>query len=86
MRRLTGELKYERFGMLNPPSLSCCTWLVRSLAELGEFAKGELRVCEELQIAKAVGSQFGLEHAYFASGALLLWKGQLGEAIMGYRS
>src|SRR5262245_1566093 len=81
VRRLTGDLNYDRFGLPNPPSLSSRTWLVWSLAELGEFAEGELRACEELQIAKTVGFQFGLVHAYFASGALHLWKGQLGEAI-----
>jgi class 3 adenylate cyclase/DNA-binding winged helix-turn-helix (wHTH) protein/tetratricopeptide (TPR) repeat protein len=81
VRLLTGELNYEQFGHMNPPSVSSRTWLVWSLAELGEFAEGEHRASEELQIAKRVGFYFGLVHAYFATGVLHLWKGQLGEAI-----
>jgi class 3 adenylate cyclase/DNA-binding winged helix-turn-helix (wHTH) protein/tetratricopeptide (TPR) repeat protein len=86
VRLLTGELNYEQFGHMNPPSVSSRTWLVWSLAELGEFAEGELRATEELQIAKRVGFHFGLVHAYFATGVLHLWKGQLGEAITALES
>jgi tetratricopeptide (TPR) repeat protein len=71
---------------MNPPSVSSRTWLVWSLAELGEFAEGELRASEELEIAKRVGFYFGLVHAYFATGVLYLWKGQLGEAITALES
>jgi tetratricopeptide (TPR) repeat protein len=86
VRLLTGELNYQQFGHMNPPSVSSRTWLVWSLAELGEFAEGELRASEELQIAKRVGFYFGLVHAYFATGVLHLWKGQLGEAITALES
>ena len=38
---LVGEWLYERFGEAGLPSVFSRAWLVRSLAELGDFAEGK---------------------------------------------
>ncbi|MFN2432070.1 MAG: adenylate/guanylate cyclase domain-containing protein [Gemmatimonadota bacterium] len=48
------------------------TWLVWSLAELGEFGSGGRRAEEGLRQAEASRSPFILTHAYIASGCLAL--------------
>jgi tetratricopeptide (TPR) repeat protein len=61
---LVGEWLYERFGDPAPPSVGSRFWLVRSLAELGEFAEGSARGAEAVRIAETVEQPFTLGSAY----------------------
>lgn len=57
------------------------TWLVWSLAELGEFAEAETRAREVLRIAERTDSPFLLTHACLALGALHLRRGDPAAAV-----
>jgi tetratricopeptide (TPR) repeat protein len=78
---LVGEWLYERFGEAGLPSVFSRAYLVRSLAELGDFAEGSARGAEAVRIAETVEQPFTLSHAYFGVGFLYLRKGDLHRAI-----
>ena len=78
---LEGKLLWEHFGEVNPPSVQSRGWLVRCLAELGEFAEGIAYAGEAVRLAEAVGQPFGLIQICDGVGSLYLRKGHLHEAI-----
>jgi tetratricopeptide (TPR) repeat protein len=78
---LEGELRWERFGQLSPPSVLSRSWLVRCLAERGEFAEGIAHGESGLRIAEAVDQPYGLSHICQGVGMLYLRKGELHQAI-----
>jgi tetratricopeptide (TPR) repeat protein len=78
---LEGNLRYEYFGSPILCSVISRTWLVWSLAELGEFSEG-LKIAEEaLQISEHIGHPLNLLSAHLGLGLLHLGKGELGAAI-----
>jgi class 3 adenylate cyclase/tetratricopeptide (TPR) repeat protein len=62
-------------------SVSSRYWLVRSLAELGEFTEGSVHGAEAVRIAETVEQPFILSHAYLGIGFLHLRQGALSQAI-----
>jgi class 3 adenylate cyclase/tetratricopeptide (TPR) repeat protein len=78
---LVGEWLYARFGEAGLPSVSSRVYLVRSLAELGEFPEGSARGAEAVRIAETIEQPFSLCDAYLGLGFLHLRKGDLPQAI-----
>ena len=78
---LEGELSRERFGLPYLPSVFARSFLIRCLAELGEFPEGNARGEEGCRIAEAVDQPWDLLVAYFGLGLLYLYKGDLRTAI-----
>ncbi|MFQ5898993.1 MAG: hypothetical protein ACE5JN_12230 [Candidatus Methylomirabilia bacterium] len=81
MASLEGDLIRKRFGQVALPSVLSRTWLVWSLAELGEFAEGIARAEDGVQIAGSVDHTPSLANAYFGAGLLYLGQGELQTAI-----
>jgi class 3 adenylate cyclase/tetratricopeptide (TPR) repeat protein len=62
-------------------SVSSRFWLVRSLAELGDFIEGNTRGAEAVRIAETIERPFFLSNAYLGIGFLHLRQGDLPQAI-----
>ena len=78
---LVGEWLYERLGEAGLLSVSSRSWLVRSLAELGDFIEGHTQGAEAVRIAETVEQPFTLSNAYLGIGFLHLRQGDLPQAI-----
>ena len=78
---LVGEWLYERLGGPGPPSVNSRFWLVRSLAELGDFSEGNTQGVEAVQLAETVEQPLTLSIAYLGIGFLHLRQGDLPQAI-----
>jgi tetratricopeptide (TPR) repeat protein len=78
---LVGEWLYARFGEAGLPAVSSRVYVVRSLAELGEFPEGSARGTEAVRIAEAIEQPFSLADAYYGLGLLHLRQGDLPQAI-----
>jgi class 3 adenylate cyclase/tetratricopeptide (TPR) repeat protein len=81
LESLVGELRHERLGLPYIPSVHTRTWLMRCLAELGEFAEGIELGEHSLLIAESEGHPFSLTSAYWGLGQLHLHRGDLVQAI-----
>jgi class 3 adenylate cyclase/tetratricopeptide (TPR) repeat protein len=78
---LQGELLHQRFGLPFVASAASCGWLIRCLAEVGEFAKGLAHGEEAVRVAEAVDDSFTLIDAYYSVGYLCLRKGEIPKAL-----
>ena len=78
---LIGERVYDRFGTTGIVSVICKSWLVRSLAQLGQFADAILPAEEAIQTAKNREHPYSLVYAYYGAGVLSLIKGEIDDAI-----
>jgi DNA-binding winged helix-turn-helix (wHTH) protein/tetratricopeptide (TPR) repeat protein len=78
---LEGKLLWEHFGEVNPPSVQSRGWLVRCLAERGEFAEGIACAEEAVRLAEAVNRPFGLIQICEGVGSLYLRAGDFHKAI-----
>jgi tetratricopeptide (TPR) repeat protein len=78
---LVGAWLYERLGEAGSPSVFSRAWLVRSLAELGDFREGNIHGAEAMRIAETVEQPFSLSGAYLGLGFLFLRQGELPQAI-----
>jgi tetratricopeptide (TPR) repeat protein len=78
---LTGELRYERFGGTNLPSVQSRCWLVWCLAELGAFAEGRALGDEVIQMAETVDLPFDRGNTYHSVGRLYLRQGDFPKAV-----
>jgi class 3 adenylate cyclase/tetratricopeptide (TPR) repeat protein len=78
---LEGKLPWERCGDERFSPVTSRSWLVRCLAERGEFAEGIVYGQQGLQMAEAVDQPFGLIHICRDVGMLYLRKGNLHQAI-----
>jgi class 3 adenylate cyclase/tetratricopeptide (TPR) repeat protein len=76
-----GELLVDRSSELRLRSVVVRTWVVWSLAELGEFAEGIAIGEEGVRIAEAADRPDNLINAYAGVGLLYLRKGDLHQAI-----
>jgi len=72
---------YRTLGDAGLHSVSSRYWLVRSLAELGDFIEGHTRGAEAVRIAETVEQPFTLNMAYMGIGLLHLRQGDLPQAI-----
>ena len=78
---LEGNLRYEYFGLPILSSVVSRTWLVWSLAELGDFSEAMTIADEALQIAEGIGHPLNLVSAHLGLGLVHLQKGELEAAI-----
>jgi len=78
---LEGEVRGDRSSEPSLRSVVARTWLVWSLAELGEFAEGISIGEEGVRIAEAADRPDNLINAYAGVGLLYLRKGDLHQAI-----
>jgi transcriptional regulator with AAA-type ATPase domain/tetratricopeptide (TPR) repeat protein len=78
---LTGESAFERFGLPLIFAVGCRNWLIRALAELGEFEEGARHSEEAIRIADAAGHPFSRAVAYLSMGYLFLRKGEVQRAF-----
>jgi tetratricopeptide (TPR) repeat protein len=77
-----GERLHERMGLAHVASVLSRSWLVRCLAELGEFDEGVRLGQEAMQIADAAGHPISQVAARLAVGAVELGRGELPTAIL----
>jgi tetratricopeptide (TPR) repeat protein len=78
---LVGAWLHGSLGDAGLLSVSSRFWLVRSLAELGDFIEGHTRGAEAVRIAETVEKPFFLSNAYLGIGFLHLRQGDLPQAI-----
>jgi tetratricopeptide (TPR) repeat protein len=78
---LVGEWLYERIGDPGPLSVGSRFWLIRSLAELGDFSEGRTQGAEAMRLAETVEQPFPLMNAYLGIGFLSLRQGDLRQAV-----
>jgi tetratricopeptide (TPR) repeat protein len=78
---LVGEWLYECCGEPGLLSVGSRFWLVRSLAELGDFIEGHTQGAEAVRIAETVEQPFTRSNAYLGIGLLHLRQGDLSQAI-----
>jgi len=81
VKALAGDLSHERLGLPYVPSVHSRTWLVRCLAQLGEFAEGIAIGEAGVRIAESVDHPFSLTSAHWGLGGLYLGRGDLDRAI-----
>jgi tetratricopeptide (TPR) repeat protein len=81
VQSLEGDMMCERCGMFGFPSVLSRTWLVWSLAELGEFTEGIACGEEAVRIAEVLDHPFSLSVAYWGVGCLYLRRGGFPEGI-----
>jgi DNA-binding NtrC family response regulator/tetratricopeptide (TPR) repeat protein len=78
---LQGDLVREMFGESGPLSVLSRVFLVRALAERGDFAEGIVRGEEGVRIAEMADHPYSRIGAYFALGFLHLRKGDFKAAV-----
>jgi tetratricopeptide (TPR) repeat protein len=79
---LDGEMRYARFGMTGLPAVFSRSFLIRCLAESGEFVEAEGHGADAIRIAEAADHPFSLAHACGAVGRLHLRRGNLDDAMV----
>jgi DNA-binding NtrC family response regulator/tetratricopeptide (TPR) repeat protein len=78
---LTGESAFARFGLPLIFAVGCRNWLIRALAELGEFEQGRRHGEEAIRIADTAGHPFSRAVAYLSVGYLCLRTGDVQRAL-----
>jgi tetratricopeptide (TPR) repeat protein len=81
LESLTSELRHERLGLPQPPSIHSRTCLVWCLAELGDFAPAVVYGEEAIRIAEADAHPLSLVVAHAGPGILYLRRGDLEQAL-----
>ena len=72
---LPADWVYEHFGMVAPASVYARSWLVISLAELGEFSEAAEPATEAINLAEPTHHAYTIGLAHRAAGTLHLLKG-----------
>jgi class 3 adenylate cyclase/tetratricopeptide (TPR) repeat protein len=78
---LTGDLRWERFGIAGLASVFSRTWLGLCLAEVGEFGEGITLGEEGIQVAETAEQAFSLTSVYYSVGVLYLQQGAFQRAL-----
>src|SRR5262249_53245059 len=81
LKKLVGPLVYERFGMLQMPSVHLRTCLAWCLEELGEFADAVEAGTEAVALARSVVHPLNLAVACAGLGSVYLQRGHCAAAI-----
>jgi class 3 adenylate cyclase/tetratricopeptide (TPR) repeat protein len=81
LESLKGDLFQERFGLAVILSIICGNWLLRSLAEVGEFAQGIACGEEGIRMAERVGQPIDVVVASHGLGVLYLRQENFPRAI-----
>jgi tetratricopeptide (TPR) repeat protein len=80
-RSLIGNRKYERFGTTGSVYVVCRAWLVRGLAQLGNFSQAVGYADEAIQAALEINHPYSIVYAYYGAGVLYFIKGDFDRAI-----
>ena len=78
---LMRDLVHERFGLAVILSVICRNWLLRSLAEIGEFAQGIVLGMEGVRMTEDFGQPIDVVVASHGLGVVHLYQGTLPPAI-----
>ena len=78
---LHGPLRGERFGLPFVASAGTRSWLVRCLAELGEFTEAMAPAEEAVQIAEACEDALSRADAHYCIGYVCLLSGEFAKAV-----
>jgi tetratricopeptide (TPR) repeat protein len=78
---LIGDKIYDRFGTTGIVSVISKSWLVRALAQLGQFADAMPYAEEAIKTARSREHPYSLVYAYYSAGVLFLIKGDIDDAI-----
>ena len=78
---LEGALAQQRFGLPGHPAVFSRTYLVKSLAEQGDFVQGMKWAEEAARLAEAINHRFTLLNTFPEIGFLYLRKGDIDQAI-----
>jgi tetratricopeptide (TPR) repeat protein len=81
MASLTGELRYERFGLPILPAVISRNYMAWSLAELGHFAEGSAVIAELMRLAEAVAQPYSIASTLIWGGAFYRRQGAFHTAI-----
>jgi class 3 adenylate cyclase/tetratricopeptide (TPR) repeat protein len=81
VKRLTGELIYERFGEPGLPAVHSRSYVIRSLAELGDFEEGVALGAEAVRLSELSDLPFSLANALEGLGYVHLRRGEIPQAI-----
>jgi len=79
--RLTGALAFERFGEPGPPAVFSRSYLLRALAEMGQFEEALAQGQEAVRLSESIDFPMCLASALEGLGFVHLWRGTLPEAI-----
>ncbi|MGH7263357.1 MAG: ATP-binding protein, partial [Candidatus Rokuibacteriota bacterium] len=78
---LEGDRSHERFGLPGPASMFFRTWLVWSLAKVGDFAEGITWGEEAIRIAESVDQPLSLTVSAYSLGFLYLHRAAFDTAV-----
>jgi tetratricopeptide (TPR) repeat protein len=81
MAMLTGELRFQRLGLAQPPAVTSRAYMVWCLSETGAFDRGIAIGNEAVQIAESLNHPRSLLTVYRSIGSLYLRQGDLSKAI-----
>jgi class 3 adenylate cyclase/tetratricopeptide (TPR) repeat protein len=78
---ITEDQKYSFFGTTGIVSVNCKAWLIRSLAQIGDFSEARQYGEEAIQTATERDYPLSMVFAYYAVGVVALIKGEFDQAI-----
>ena len=81
LEELRGELRHEQFGTTGSSAVDCLSNIALAHAQLGEFAEAIKCGRDACRIASETERPFDLAIAFIEYGSVLLWKGDIEEAI-----
>lgn len=79
--RLTGALAFERFGEPGLPAVFSRSYLLRALAEVGQFEEALAQGQEAVRLSESTDLPMCLASALEGLGLVYLWRGDLPQAI-----
>jgi class 3 adenylate cyclase/tetratricopeptide (TPR) repeat protein len=79
--RLTGALAFERFGEPGPPAVFSRSYLLRALAEVGQFEEALSQGQEAVRLSESTDFPMCLASTLEGLGFVHLWRGNLPQAI-----
>ena len=79
--RLTGALAFERFGEPGLPAVFSRSYLLRALAEVGQFEEAIAQGQEAIRLSEATDLPMCLASTLEGRGMVHLWRGDLPRAI-----
>ena len=81
VERLGGALAFERFGEPGPPAVFSRSYLLRALAEVGQFDEGLTQGEEAIRLSESTDFPMCLASTLEGLGFVHLWRGELPRAI-----
>lgn len=81
LRRIPKARQFERFGTTGILAVLCKTWLLRSLAQIGQFDETRRYGEEALATAMERDHPFSIVYACYANGAVAVLHGEFAQAI-----